>query len=53
MKKRKIIMVCKSDKYKYRVNARQVFYEQTFQIRSMQPKYVCGRQYKNYILNST
>jgi hypothetical protein len=44
--------VCKDVKCKYRVYGRQVSNEQTFQIISMQPKHVCGRQYKNSIVNA-
>ncbi|XP_059431694.1 uncharacterized protein LOC132165226 [Corylus avellana] len=51
--RRKSIVVCRDDKCQYRVYVRQVSDEQTFQIRSMQPKHVCGRQYKNSIVNST
>ncbi|XP_059434802.1 uncharacterized protein LOC132167790 [Corylus avellana] len=51
--RRKSIVVCRDDKCRYRVYAMQVSDEQTFQIRSMQPKHVCGRQYKNSIVNST
>ncbi|XP_059461906.1 uncharacterized protein LOC132190900 [Corylus avellana] len=51
--RRKSIVVCKDDKCEYRVYAKQVRDEQTFQIRSMQPKHVCGRQYKNSNVNST
>ena len=50
--RRRSIIMCKNDKCKYRVYRRQVSNEQTFQIISMQPKHVCGRQYKNSIVNA-
>ncbi|XP_059450972.1 uncharacterized protein LOC132181751 [Corylus avellana] len=49
----KCIAVCRDDKCRYRVYARQMEDEVSFQIRSMQPKHVCGRKYKSSIVNST
>jgi hypothetical protein len=39
--------------YHYRVYARQMIDEESFQIRFMQSKHVCGRKYKNSIVNPT
>lgn len=51
--RRKCIVVCRDDKCGYRVYARRMEDEDSFQIRSLQPKHVCGRKYKNSIVNST
>jgi hypothetical protein len=50
--RRMSIVVCKDEKCKYRVYGRQASNEQTFKIISMQPKHMCGRQYKNSIVNA-
>jgi len=51
--RRKCIVVCRDPKYHYRVYGRQMVDEQSFQIISKQSKHVCGRKYKNSIVNAT
>ncbi|XP_062170546.1 uncharacterized protein LOC133876254 [Alnus glutinosa] len=51
--RKKCIVVCKEPKCNYRVYARQVDDEATFQIISLQGRHVCGRQFRNSIVNST
>jgi hypothetical protein len=50
--RRKCIVVCRDPKCHYRVYGQQMVDEQSFQIISMQPKHVCGRKYKNSIVNA-
>ncbi|XP_059441949.1 uncharacterized protein LOC132174284 [Corylus avellana] len=52
-KRRECIVVCRDEKYRYRVYARHMPDEQSFQIRSTHPKHLYGRKYKNSIVNST
>lgn len=51
--RRKCIVVCRDPNCHYRVYGRQMVDEQSFQVISMQPKHMCGRKYKNYIVNAT
>jgi hypothetical protein len=45
--------VCRDAKCKYRVYARKMPDEESFQVRSVQSKHICGRKYQNTIVNST
>jgi len=45
--------VCKEPNCNYRVYARKLPDEETFQIRSMQSEHLCCRQFKNSIVTST
>jgi hypothetical protein len=47
------VCVCRDARYKYRVYGRKMRDEESFQVRSMQPRYICGRKYRNTIVNST
>jgi hypothetical protein len=51
--RQKCIVVCKEPKCNYRVYGRHIDDENTFQIRSIQSRHVCGRQFMNSIVNST
>jgi hypothetical protein len=50
--RRKCIVVCRDLNCHYRVYARHMVDEESFQIRFMQPKHVCDRKYKNSIVNA-
>jgi hypothetical protein len=39
------VVVCRDAKCKYRVYARKMIDEESFQIRSVQSKHICGRKY--------
>jgi hypothetical protein len=52
-KKQKCIVVCKEPNCNYRVYARKLPDEETFQIRSMQSEHLCCKQFKNSIVTST
>lgn len=45
--------MCRDSNCRYRVYAKRMNDEDSFQIRSLQSKHVCGRKYKNSIINST
>jgi hypothetical protein len=51
--RQKCIVVCKEPNCNYRVYARKLPDEETFQIRSMQSEHLCCRQFKNSIVTST
>lgn len=51
--RRRCVVVCRDPKCQYRVYARQLADEESFQIISLNPKHVCGRKYKNSIVSST
>jgi hypothetical protein len=51
--KMKCVCVCRDAKYKYRVYARKMLDEKSFKVRSVQPRHICGRKYRNTIVNST
>jgi hypothetical protein len=50
--RRKCRVVYKDPKCQYRVYSRRIVDEDSFQIRSLQPEHMCGRKYKNLIVNS-
>jgi hypothetical protein len=47
------VAVCRDTRYKYRVHGKKMPGEESFQVRSMQSKHICGRKYRNSIVNST
>jgi hypothetical protein len=47
------VAVCRDTRYKYRVYGRKMPDEESFQVRSMQSKHICGQKYRNSIVNST
>jgi hypothetical protein len=51
--RQKCIVVCKEPNCNYRVYARKLPDEKTFQIRSMQSEHLCCRKFKNSIVTST
>jgi hypothetical protein len=51
--RRKCIVVYKEPNCNYRVYARKMPDEETFQIKSMQSEHLCCRQFKNSIVTST
>jgi hypothetical protein len=47
------VCVCRDARCKYRVYGRKMRDEESFQVRSMQARHICGRKYRNTIVNST
>jgi hypothetical protein len=47
------VCVCRDARCKYRVYGRKIRDEESFQVRSMQARHICGRKYRNTIVNST
>jgi hypothetical protein len=47
------VCVCRDAKCKYKVYGRKMHDEESFQVRSIQPRHICGRKYRNTIVNST
>jgi hypothetical protein len=50
---KRIVIVCKDSRCKYRVYGRQLKDELTFILVSMRPKHTCTRRYKNHLITST
>jgi hypothetical protein len=50
---KRIVMVCKDSKCRYRVYGRQLKNEQTFLLVSIRPKHTCIRRYQNHMVTST
>lgn len=48
----KCIVVCREERCDYRIYARWMSQEKTFQIRSCNPTHCCTRKYRNSIVNS-
>jgi hypothetical protein len=49
----KCVCVCRDAKCKYRVYGRKMPDEESFQVRFIQLRHICGRKYINTIVNST
>ena len=47
------VCVCRDVRCKYRVYGRKMHDEESFQVRSIQPRHICGRKYRNTIVNFT
>ena len=50
---KRIVVVCKDSRCKYKVYERQLKNEQTFFLVSIRPKHTCTRRYQNHMVTST